>query len=158
VAWAVVIVIDHCRSLCHSLSSSLATPRPSPTLSPPLSSDYSGSDGDYFYKMNVCGPANAGGPCGNALVCQYNAKTTNFVAKIAVYDGYFGPRLTLLDGNNPGAGVQAHYLNGDICFLGPTKKRNPRTTIVGFRSTAATQRNAVPCDAGCERQAQEVHL
>ena len=29
VAWAVVIVIDHCRPLCHSLSSSLATPRPS---------------------------------------------------------------------------------------------------------------------------------
>ena len=119
------------------------TPRPSRLFALPLSSDYSGSDGDYFYKMNVCGPANAGGPCGNALVCQYNAKTTNFVAKIAVYDGYFGPRLTLLDGNNPGAGVQAHYLNGDICFLGPTKKRNPRTTIVS--SFAAHSSDAMQC-------------
>ena len=93
--------------------------------------------------MNVCGPANAGGPCGNALVCQYNAKTTNFVAKIAVYDGYFGPRLTLLDGNNPGAGVQAHYLNGDICFLGPTKKRNPRTTIVSLSLRSNARRCAM---------------
>lgn len=98
-----------------------------------LSADYTATDGDYFYRMNVCGPVNAGGSCGNALVCQYKADTTTFVAKIAVYDGYFGPRLTLLDGNNPGLGVQAHYLNGDICFLGAAKRRNPRTTIVQYK-------------------------
>ncbi len=46
--------------------------------------------------MNVCGPVNAGGQCGNALICQYNQKGTHFVAKIAVYDGYFGPRLSLI--------------------------------------------------------------
>lgn len=60
------------------------------------SNDYIGHDRDYMYRMNICGPVNAGGPCGNSLVCQYNAKTSEFVAKIALYDGYFGPRLTLL--------------------------------------------------------------
>lgn len=99
-------------------------------------SDYTGHDGDYFYRMNVCGPVSTGGPCGNALVCQYTEKEQRFVAKIAVYDGYFGPRLTLLDGNNPGAGVQAHYLNGDICFLGPQKRRTPRTTIIQYKCAA----------------------
>jgi hypothetical protein len=102
-------------------------------------SDYTATEGDYFYRMNVCGPVSAGGPCGNALVCQYSAKDQHFVAKIAVYDGYFGPRLTLIDGNNPGLGVQAHYLNGDICFIGPTKKRNPRTTIVQYRCARETK-------------------
>lgn len=102
-------------------------------------SDYTASDSDYFYRMNVCGPVNAGGPCGNALVCQYSKSDQRFVAKIAVYDGYFGPRLTLVDPSNPGAGVQAQYLNGDVCFLGPTKRRNPRTTIMRYKCAASTK-------------------
>jgi len=103
-------------------------------------SDYTATDGEYFYRMNVCGPVvNGGTQCGNGLVCQYSgSNTNNFVAKIAVYDGYFGPRLTLIDGNNPGLGVQAHYLNGDVCYIGPMKKRNPRTTIIQYRCSSHT--------------------
>lgn len=102
-------------------------------------SDYTASEGDYLYHMNVCGPVNSGGPCGNALVCQYTQRDQHFVAKIALYDGYFGPRLELIDHNNPGLGVQAHYLNGDICFVGPTKRRNPRTTIVQYKCASETK-------------------
>lgn len=104
-----------------------------PSLSLCVSSDYTSNDGDYFYRMNVCGPATIGGPCGNALICQYTRSDQKFVAKIAVYDGYFGPRLTLIDSEQPSKGVQATYLNGDACFLGSAKKRSVRTTQVKYQ-------------------------
>lgn len=101
--------------------------------------DYTGTDGEYFYRMNVCGPVNAGGQCGNALICQYNQKGNHFVAKIAVYDGYFGPRLSLIDSNSPGTGVQFHYMNGDICFIGKDRKqRTPRNTIIQYKCAEET--------------------
>lgn len=96
---------------------------------------YTGTDGTYQYKMNVCGPA-AGNNCGSNgySVCQYQGP--DFVASLGKIGGN-NPVWTYLDSGSPAKGVKATYDNGDECWMEGTWKK--RIVNVNF-----------PCDASAK--------
>jgi hypothetical protein len=98
------------------------------------SADYSGNDGSYDYKMNVCGVSNSGGDCTTkgATICQFQPGTTQLVAVLGAYSGAPPPpSWDWISGADHTAGVQMTYTNGDQCWQ-PGGRMITRTVIVMF--------------------------
>jgi hypothetical protein len=81
--------------------------------------DFAGSDVNYNYLMNICGPANVGGPCAqhHAAICQYSKQNGNYVASLGSWSTGVQPSWSFIDANNVNKGVMLTYRNGDICWI-----------------------------------------
>lgn len=81
--------------------------------------DYKGSDITYNYVLNMCSPANVGGPCADhhGSICQYSKANGNFVATLGSWTQSPYPMWSLIDANYPDKGVQLVFKNGYICWI-----------------------------------------
>lgn len=79
---------------------------------------------NHFYVMNVCGVVEnhlcqrdlEGGP---QSICQYSVNDGEFVAGLGYFDNdNKQPFWSLVNPDDPYAGVQYEFLNGDICWKG----------------------------------------
>jgi hypothetical protein len=96
--------------------------------------DYTGNDGSYDYKMNVCGVSNSGGDCTtkSGTICQDQPGTTQLVNVLGFYSGQLpGPVWGWISDADHSLGIQMTYTNGDQCWQ-PGGRMITRTVIVMF--------------------------
>jgi len=91
--------------------------------------DYTGTDGQYLYSMNICGASNAGGDCTSqgGLLCQFKTDNT-YEATVASWTKTPRPTWSLINKANPALGVDLFYQNGDNCY----DNNLPRNTNMTF--------------------------
>jgi hypothetical protein len=104
-----------------------------------VTGDYTGNDGSYDYKMNVCGISNAGGDCTakGASICQFNPGTTQLVAQLGAFGAAApapGPTFSWISDSDHTQGVQMQFTNGDQCWQ-PGGRMITRTVNVLFPCT-----------------------
>jgi len=89
-------------------------------LSALAGSDYPGSDTSYQYKLNICGTVVGDTNCASkgAALCQYTFSPPSLLHVLNLWDNT--GQWAHIDANDPTAGVQVVFNNGDSCPSGGT--------------------------------------
>jgi len=78
--------------------------------------DYSSTDGEYDYSLNVCGVSNEATCNENyASLCQY-ADDGTFMYPLASWVLTPSPVFEFIDDNQPDEGLIVYFNNGDLCY------------------------------------------
>jgi len=108
--------------------------------------DYTGSNNDHAYTMNVCGTSHAGGACTSehATICQWSkGDPKQFVANLGSMNKSPAPVFALIDATDPKKGLSMTFMNGDQCGTNKAK------AIVYFPCASQTSTQFTVTEGGC---------